>query len=263
MNPLVKRIVTALSTAALVVLALICLPLSAVLPAMILLALLVQLEFSQLVAKRYETMPIVGIVASSGYFITVFYYAERLMSYAYIPMTFAVAVFFIALAALFGRSQKPMEAMGSTILSFVYIPFMLTFFMLIPVMCGMKWLLYIIAIVKISDMGGFAFGKAFGKRKMCPAISPNKSWEGLAGSVFASCVVSCAFIPMTDFAWYKALAFGVAAALIGTLGDLVESRFKREVGVKDSATFMPAGLGGFLDMFDSLVFAPALFFPFL
>lgn len=263
MNSLVKRIVTALTTAALVVCALIYLPVSVVLPAMILLALLVQLEFSQLVAKRYETMPIVGIVASLGYFITVFYYAERLMSYAYIPMTFVVAVFFIALAALFGRSQKPMEAMGSTILSFVYIPFMLTFFMLIPVMCGMKWLLYIIAIVKISDMGGFAFGKAFGKHKMCPAISPNKSWEGLAGSVFASCLISCAFIPMTGFVWYKALAFGVAAALIGTLGDLVESRFKREVDVKDSATFMPAGLGGFLDMFDSLVFAPALFFPFL
>lgn len=263
MNPLVKRIVTALTTAALVVCALIYLPVSVVLPAMILLALLVQLEFLQLVAKRYETMPIVGIVASLGYFITVFYYAERLMSYAYIPRTFVVAVFFIALAALFGRSQKPMEAMGSTILSFVYIPFMLTFFMLIPVMCGMKWLLYIIAIVKISDMGGFAFGKAFGKHKMCPAISPNKSWEGLAGSVFASCLISCAFIPMTGFIWYKALAFGVAAALIGTLGDLVESRFKREVDVKDSATFMPAGLGGFLDMFDSLVFAPALFFPFL
>lgn len=264
MNPLVKRIVTALSTAAFVVCALIFLPVSAVLPAMILLALLVQLEFSQLVARKYETMPWAGIVASLGYFITVFYYAESILSYVYyIPIAFVIVVFFFALIALFGNSRKPMEAMGSTLLSFVYIPFMLTFFMLIPVMCGMKWLLYIIAIVKISDMGGFAFGKAFGRHKMCPAISPNKSWEGFAGSVFASCLISCAFIPMTEFAWHKALAFGVAAALVGTLGDLVESRFKREVDVKDSATFMPAGLGGFLDMFDSLVFAPALFFPFL
>ena len=259
MNPLVKRIVTALSTAALVVCALVYLPVSVVLPAMILLALLVQLEFSQLVAKKYETMQVAGIVAALGFFIAVFYYAGLI----FMPMAFAAVVFFIALAALFGRSSKPMEAMGTTLLSFVYIPFMLTFFMMIPVLCGMEWLLYIIAIVKISDMGGFAFGKAFGKHKMCPTISPNKSWEGLAGSVFASCLISCAFIPMTDFEWYKALAFGVAAALIGTLGDLVESRFKREVDVKDSATFMPAGLGGFLDMFDSLIFAPALFFPFL
>ncbi len=263
MNPLVKRIVTALSTAAVVVCALLFLPVKVVLPAMILLALLVQLEFSQLVVKKYETMQVAGLVAALGFFIAVFYCADSIDRFVYVPMALVAVVFFIALAALFGKSRKPMEAMGTTLLSFVYISFMLTFFMLIPVMCGMKWLLYIIAIVKISDMGGFAFGKAFGKHKMCPTISPNKSWEGLAGSVFASCLISCAFIPMTEFVWYKALAFGVAAALIGTLGDLVESRFKREVDVKDSATFMPAGLGGFLDMFDSLIFAPALFFPFL
>ena len=56
---------------------------------------------------------------------------------------------------------------------------------------------------------------------------------------------------------------GMTAAIVGTLGDLVESRLKRECDVKDSATFMPAGLGGFLDMFDSLVFAPVVLSPFL
>ena len=55
----------------------------------------------------------------------------------------------------------------------------------------------------------------------------------------------------------------MAAAVCGTLGDLVESRIKRECEVKDSATFMPAGMGGFLDMFDSLIFAPALFYHFI
>ena len=104
---------------------------------------------------------------------------------------------------------------------------------------------------------------AFGKHKMCPTISPGKSWEGLAGSMFASCVISCAFIKITGFSIPKSLAFGVAAALVGTLGDLVESRIKRECEVKDSATFMPAGMGGFLDMFDSILFAPAIFYYFL
>ena len=61
----------------------------------------------------------------------------------------------------------------------------------------------------------------------------------------------------------KALAFGVTAALVGTFGDLVESKFKRWVGVKDSSTFMPAGMGGLLDMFDSLLFAPAVLLPFI
>lgn len=258
MNPLVKRIVTALTTAALVVCALIYLPVQVVLPAIMILALFVQLEFSQIVARKYEIMPVIGAISSIGFFVSVFYCKCIELRYSLVAI-----MFFIALSALFSKSSKPIEAMGTTILSFMYIPFMLTFFMLIPVEFGMKWLLYIIAIVKISDMGGFAFGKAFGKHKMCPTVSPKKSWEGLAGSVFASCLISCAFIPMTGFVWYKALLFGVAAALVGTLGDLVESRFKREADVKDSATFMPAGLGGFLDMFDSLIFAPALFFPFL
>ena len=130
-------------------------------------------------------------------------------------------------------------------------------------------MLYLIAIVKISDLGGFAAGMSSaklmkgGNHKLCPTISPNKSWEGLFGSVFASSVMSCAWMSFTHFGVGKALAFGAVAALVGTFGDLVESKFKRWVGVKDSATFMPAGLGGFLDMFDSLLFAPAALLPFI
>ena len=134
---------------------------------------------------------------------------------------------------------------------------------------GNWMLLYVIAIVKVSDMGGFALGLSTarlmrgGNHKLCPSVSPGKSWEGLFGSVLAACAVSCLFVPVTRFAWGKALAFGVAAAIVGTAGDLVESRFKRWVGVKDSATFMPAGLGGLLDVLDSLLFAPVVLLPFL
>jgi phosphatidate cytidylyltransferase len=128
-------------------------------------------------------------------------------------------------------------------------------------------LLYVIALVKFSDMGGFAIGMLFGRHRMCPSVSPNKTWEGLFGSALAACLMSVFFKLATAyvgaFSWPRVFAFAVAAAAVGTLGDLVESRMKRECGVKDSATFMPAGLGGFLDMFDSLIFAPALFFPFL
>ena len=135
---------------------------------------------------------------------------------------------------------------------------------------GNVMLLYIIAIVKFSDVGGFAFGLSSaklmkgGNHKMCPTVSPNKSWEGMAGSIFASCLVSCCFIPATGFAFSKALAFGVAAAIVGTAGDLVESKFKRWVGVKDSSTMkITNGMGGFLDMFDSLLIAPAVLYFFI
>ena len=123
-------------------------------------------------------------------------------------------------------------------------------------------LLYVLAIVKFSDTGGFAFGLTSaklmkgGNHKLCPTISPNKSWEGLFGSVALSCGVSAAFIPWTRFGVGRAVLFGVTAAFVGTFGDLVESKFKRWVGVKDSSAMkITNGMGGFLDMFDSLLFA--------
>ena len=135
---------------------------------------------------------------------------------------------------------------------------------------GGLWLLYIVATVKFSDVGGFAFGLTSakllkgGNHKLCPSVSPGKSWEGLLGSVILSSVVSCCFLALTHFGVGKAIAFGVVAALVGTAGDLVESKFKRWVGVKDSSAFkFTNGMGGILDMLDSLLFAPAVLLPFV
>ena len=132
------------------------------------------------------------------------------------------------------------------------------------------------ALAKFSDTGGFAFGMAFGRHKMCPTISPKKSWEGLAGSMIFAAATAAVFLAIArHFGWAThvpiwgmlsypmALAVGAAAALVATASDLIESRFKREVEVKDSATFMPAGMGGFLDMLDSTLFIPALVYPIL
>ena len=218
MNPIVRRIVTALTTATLVVCAILFAPVSCFRPVCLVLATLAGLELVLLLLRKVRT--------------------ER-------AKAFGAAVLFGLLLAV----------------TFSVLP-------LIAQKFGNVMLLYVIAIVKISDMGGFAFGMGTQKlcgrtHKLCPTVSPNKSWEGLFGSIFGSCLVSCAFLPVTHFGVPKALAFGVAAALVGTLGDLIESKLKRWVGVKDSATFMPAGLGGFLDMFDSLLLAPALLLPFI
>jgi phosphatidate cytidylyltransferase len=139
---------------------------------------------------------------------------------------------------------------------------------------GLYTLFALIAVTKFSDTGGFAFGMAFGKHKMCPAISPKKSWEGLVGSMLFSAIVAAIMLSVArHFNWGAdmkvwnaisypiAMAGGAFLALVGTAGDLIESRFKREFDIKDSATFMPAGQGGFLDMFDSVLFIPALAYP--
>lgn len=218
MNPIAKRIVTALSTAALAVLAIVYAPKSWLIPVFCVLISLAVLEYALLLKKKVRLASPKGLLL--------------------------LAAGFVVLAG--GLSALPAAALAH----------------------GNLMMLYLIAIVKFSDMGGFAFGLGSKRllgdnHKMCPSISPGKSWEGLLGSVVASLLMSLAFLPVTKFGCPKALAFGVTAALVGTFGDLVESKVKRWVGVKDSATFMPAGLGGFLDMFDSLLFAPALLLPFI
>ena len=219
MNPIAKRTISALTTAALVVLAIFYAPTSWIKPVVTVLAGLAFFEFSLLLRRKTSSLTL---------------------------RWFGLGVFG-CLVILTG----------------------LTSLSVIAIRHGNLMMLYVIAIIKISDMGGFAAGVSTaklmtgGNHKMCPTISPNKSWEGLSGSVAASCILSCCFIPITHFVWYKALAFGVTAALVGTFGDLVESKFKHWVGVKDSSTFMPAGMGGLLDMFDSLLFAPAVLLPFI
>ncbi len=264
MNHVAKRTITALTIATAVVLGLLYLPKGVIFPLLALLIVMVHLEFSKMVALKHEIMVVPGVLAGAVYLGT-FLLGFYLPYYALLSLFVLAPLFFaLALCGLFGKTDKPMEALGTTSLGFVYIPVMLSFLFLLPLVesrLDMKIFIYTLAIVKISDMGGFAFGMAFGKHKMCPAISPKKSWEGMAGSVFASCVISCAFMSMTGFGWAKSLVLGVTAAVVGTLGDLVESRFKREAGVKDSSQFKwTNGMGGFLDMFDSLIFAPAAIF---
>jgi phosphatidate cytidylyltransferase len=250
MNHVAKRTVTALITASLAVAGLIYLPIEAVVPILILMVTLVHVEFTQIVRQRCAIMSALGVATGIAVMTAILYDMPLLL----------LVVGAVWARFLFCRSDNPISALGTTLLGVLYIPFMLTWLIKIPLEHGMTMLFYTVAVIKISDMGGFAFGMAFGKHKMCPSISPGKSWEGLGGSIFGSILISCLFIPWTRFSWCEAVVFGVLAALVGTFGDLVESRFKRECGVKDSATFMPAGLGGFLDMFDSLVFAPALFY---
>lgn len=204
------------------------------------------------------------------------------------PEVIAPAVGFLALAAsveyfLLLRKKLRFPSFVSLLSLFAGVAFLAGALSALPVIAGMYadetrgcfrlgnlMLLYVVAVVKFSDVGGFAFGIASarllkgGNHKLCPSVSPNKSIEGLAGSVLFSCAISLLFSGITGFSPVKSLAIGVAAALIGTSGDLVESRFKRWVGVKDSSAMkITNGMGGILDMLDSLLIAPAVLLFFL
>lgn len=117
---------------------------------------------------------------------------------------------------------------------------------------GLFWTFMLLASIWASDIGAYFTGKMLGKNKLWPSISPNKTVEGAVGGVVFAIVVSVVFslisptlLPMTN-----AILIGIAAAVVGQMGDLIQSAYKRIYGIKDSGKLLP-GHGGILDRCDS------------
>jgi len=147
------------------------------------------------------------------------------------------------------------------------VPWLLNFIQKInffPGVEGRYYLFYFVLITKFSDTGAYAVGSLIGKHKMIPRISPGKTWEGFGGAIAVSTIASLIFFQlfhdrMRGMTYLHAVILGVILSVTAVLGDLIESLFKREAGVKDSGRFFP-GIGGILDLLDSLLFnAPIMY----
>ncbi len=126
---------------------------------------------------------------------------------------------------------------------------------------GPKLVFFLLIVVWIGDAGAYYIGKNFGKHRMSPRISPKKSVEGGIGGCITSTIaaVTIHFTFFKDFPLVHAVIAGVVLSIMGMIGDLAESMWKRSAAVKDSGTLIP-GHGGFLDRFDSIFFtAPILY----
>ncbi|MFP5394386.1 MAG: phosphatidate cytidylyltransferase [Gammaproteobacteria bacterium] len=126
---------------------------------------------------------------------------------------------------------------------------------------GPSWLFYLFVLTALNDIGQFVTGTLFGRQKVAPTISPNKTWQGLAGGVAISVLLSLAlgsFLALAPARWLAGA--GAALALAGFAGDIAFSFVKRRLAIKDFSTLIP-GHGGILDRVDSLVLtAPLLYF---
>ena len=122
-------------------------------------------------------------------------------------------------------------------------------------------------MTKLTDIGAYLVGSAIGKDKLVPQISPGKTWQGFWGALFFAVAGSYAFyfiagdhIPIITAV--HAGLLGLVIALVAVLGDLAESIMKRSLAVKDSGHVMP-GIGGFLDLIDSVIFTAPIFYFYL
>ena len=149
---------------------------------------------------------------------------------------------------------------GVSCLAVFYLGFMAAFCVGIRVDFGMWPFLMYVLVVKAADIGAYTAGKALGKHKFSPVISPGKTWEGMAGAAAVSVIVSVGFSQLYDImGLWSALLFGICFSFIGQLGDLTESLIKRDADQKDSSRTVP-GFGGVLDILDSpLAAAPFVY----
>jgi phosphatidate cytidylyltransferase len=150
--------------------------------------------------------------------------------------------------------QNYLRDVTATIFLAVWIPLFGAFGVLLVYPEDGRWrVLCLMLGVVFSDIGGYAAGVLFGKHPMVPAISPKKSWEGFAGSLIfgtAASVLAVTFL-LEKPAWVG-IPLGLMLVVTGTLGDLIESQVKRDLGIKDMGTLLP-GHGGLMDRLDSVL----------
>ena len=186
-------------------------------------------------------------------------------------LAFAVIIFSIRLLGE-RTPENRLESLSSTLFGLLYVSLLLQYFIriLLPqpgdaisANGRLLFCLWVIAATKFCDMGGLLTGMAIGRHKMSPQISPKKTWEGAVGGIIASMAIGAAL------AWFGrevlpprmtpliGAMLAAPIAILGIIGDLVESVLKRRANLKDSAAIIPA-MGGFFDMSDSLILtAPA------
>jgi phosphatidate cytidylyltransferase len=169
-------------------------------------------------------------------------------------------------------NTKGILAIATTLFGLLYVPWLLNFMQKIQFFPaiegkGKYYLLYFILVTKFSDSGAYLVGSLIGRHKMIPRISPGKTWEGFGGAIVVSTGASVLFAHLAGerlpgMTLLHAVILGILLSTSAVVGDLIESIFKREAGVKDSGRFFP-GIGGILDLLDSLLFNAPLMYLYL
>ena len=228
---------------------------------------------------RLPNFKITGLICGGIMLVGSFYYFSKVGPAASYDFEIAALLFFLLTMftrQMFARLRpdEPLQTMAYTLFGLLYVLWLFNFITKIVyltprasagIVTGQFYVLFLIAVTKFSDMGAYLTGSVFGRHLMSPHISAKKTWEGFCGALAFALLCSLALFKLMPghlsmLSWTHATVLGLLLGFAAVIGDLAESIIKRSTGVKDSGRFLP-GIGGALDLVDSLLFtAPLLFF---
>lgn len=225
-------------------------------------------EFWMLAKKRAMKPDVgVGFMGGAGLFVG-FYFDAPSKAPQLLLLTLIVFVIVALVVQMFRGApfDKMLSSVGATVLGVLYVVLLgghiVSLRMGFDPKLSMHLLSFFFLVIMGSDAGAYYSGRALGRHKLAPKVSPGKTWEGAIGGMAASLLLAALshfwFFP--ELSLKVSLPLAAAMNIIGVMGDLTESALKRSAGAKDTAKFLP-GHGGFLDRLDSLLFnAPVLYY---
>lgn len=218
-------------------------------------------EFKRLIKLKYNWAYVVATL------IYLRFSNLEIINKEYVHFLLIASLFFPFIYQLFKpKIDITSSKIGHYSLAIVYIALPFTFMTLIPFFNGdyhPKIIISIFALIWANDTFAYIVGRAFGKTKLFEKVSPNKTIEGALGGLIAGLIAAYFFAKyFTILSITNWMIIAVIVTIFGILGDLIESKFKREAQVKDSGNFIP-GHGGFLDRLDSIIFAAPFVYVYL
>ena len=225
--------------------------------------ILAVLEFYRLVSvSRVSSLTCLGIIWT-----LLFILSPHFDYWLIVPLLLASAVVVSMVLLIFRRQQEgAVVTWAWTLVGLLYAGWLLSYLVALRLDAGRNWVFLVFFATFGSDTAAFFVGRALGRHRLAPRISPGKTWEGAVGGVLGTVIVSLLFtlpspIGLT-LSYGQAIFLGLLVSIFGQLGDLAESLLKRVVGVKESGNLMP-GHGGVLDRMDSIVFAGVVVYYYL
>ncbi|NRD21063.1 phosphatidate cytidylyltransferase [Winogradskyella eckloniae] len=225
-------------------------------------------EFSKLIKLKSVIPYFIYVILFTGYWYFCIHNSTSTGSGEVIQILLVVTIFvnLILIKDLFTAKKIPLFESKRYIVTTFYLTSGFLFMLLISNFNSQFTPLLLLGsfiLVWINDSAAYIVGKNFGRQKLFPSISPKKTVEGFLGGLFFACISSYFIANYTDTLNFNSwLILAIIVSVLGTIGDLIESKFKRQADVKDSGVIMP-GHGGLLDRLDSIIFAAPFIYLFL